>query len=241
MRVKKNKEPPVPEDAPTSTELTVVTEESRVAAQKEAVINSLTKGVNVTTIATNVGISRQTIYNWLKQPEFVAALELRQRENDVAITQRRKSVTQSIADRTLMMQNLATSDIFERVTSGNKLVRLPRPDELSVLERLGRLTTAIRMEERLNAGQNTGKGVSIEINSTHSITSGLVPESAKASSQIDQPFANFLRSASDDALASTDKNNLIGDVVIAQLLETGALDEIRDAELIESDNNGRRR
>lgn len=235
----KNKEPPeLAVEPETSTELVVASEESRIASQKDAVISGLIKGVNVSTIATNVGISRQTIYNWLKQPDFVSALELRQRENDVAVNQRRKSVTQNIADRTLMMQNLATSEVFDKITDGKRLLRLPRPDELNVLERLGRLTTAIRMEERLNAGQNTGKGVSIEINS--SITSGLVPELAKASKQIDKPFADFLRSVSDDALKSVDSNNLIGDVVVAHLVESGALDEIRDAELVDADNNGRK-
>lgn len=63
--------------------------EKKLTARQRRALEGLALGHRVTQVARDVGVSRDTIYRWLKQPEFVAELR---RLGDAALERTQRSL-----------------------------------------------------------------------------------------------------------------------------------------------------
>lgn len=189
-------------------------------------IRMIVAGLSKVQIAKDLGIARATLYNWLDNASFRAKLNSALAEENAVNVQRRITEQRHIADRTLALQRAAVIRITEAsIDKRGKLVRLPSAQDMSALERLGRIASNIRNEERLNMGLVPGNKTTINIdNSSNSSTT--LPISAGS-------FKDFIGTISKEDMAKTTPGHTLGDLTINRLLTSGVLEEIRDAELVD--------
>lgn len=80
--------------------------------QKRLCIEYLVAGMSITEISQKIGRSRQAIYDWLKNPEFKAALDERLQENKA---QAEKIVNSKLPEALYKMWNLIEKSQSDKV------------------------------------------------------------------------------------------------------------------------------
>ena len=115
--------------------------------QKELALEVLTSGLSVEKASEMANVSRQTIYNWMKQKTFQRALKARQREYFERLSRRMMTITLKALD--VIEESLTSRSEANRLrASGLALSSLPQV--LSLTEFEERIT---ELEEALKNGK----------------------------------------------------------------------------------------